>query len=157
MSSDSPAAGIQFPRSDTPLTLAEGLHEYYASRTGLVDGRGASPEAREFFLCHDAAHVVFGCTTTLQDEAIVKIWSFLGTTAGLRLVRAYRLPESQDIYEQLQWGEIVRTTFRSFLVVPIVVWRCIRMREKWPWSDFESYLGQTLSEIRREFGIRPLR
>ena len=58
--------------------------------------------AREFFLCHDTAHVVFGCSTALVNEAMVKIWSFFGTTRGLRLVREYRLPESQEIYEQLE-------------------------------------------------------
>lgn len=36
----------------------------------------------EFFRCHDAAHVVFGCGTGLDDEAVVKIWSFFGTTRG---------------------------------------------------------------------------
>ena len=42
-----------------------------------------SPEAAHFFRCHDTVHVVFGCGTTLDDEAVVKIASLLGTTAGL--------------------------------------------------------------------------
>jgi hypothetical protein len=144
---------LKYQLSDSSLTLQEGLSEYYASREGLVRGRGISPAAREFFRCHDAAHVVFGCTTTLVDEAIVKIWSFFGTTGGLSLLGAYRLPESQEIYEQLEWGEIAGTSLRSLALVPRVLWRCFRMRKRWPWSEFAGYLAVPLAEIRREFGI----
>jgi len=145
---------LEFQRPDTRLTLAEGLREYQASRDGLVSGRGVSPAAREFFRCHDTAHVVFGCTTSLLDEAIVKIWSFFGTTAGLSLLRAYRLPESQEVYERLEWGDIAATAIRSVVVVPVVMWRCSRLRKRWPWSAFEAHLGVALADIRREYGIR---
>ena len=119
-----------------------------------VGGRGVSAAAGEFFRCHDAAHVVFGCSTTLLNEAIVKMWSFFGTTAGLSLLRDYRLPESQEVYEQLEWSDIVSTTIRSVTVIPIVLWRCSRMQKRWPWSEFSAYLGVPLPEIRREYGIR---
>ncbi|MGH7337906.1 MAG: Coq4 family protein [Myxococcota bacterium] len=145
----------EYQRIDTTLTLEQGLREYYASRRGLVGGRGISPEAREFFRCHDCAHVVFGCTTSLLDEAIVKIWSLFATTGGLGLLRAYRLPESREIYQQIGWSEIARTTIRSIVAVPCVLWRCLRMPKRWPWSEFADYLGVPLVEIRREYGIRP--
>lgn len=147
---------IQYQRLHTTLTLEEGLREYYASRKGLVGGRVVSPAAREFFRCHDAAHVVFGCSTTLLNEAIVKLWSLFGTTAGLSLLRAYRLPESNEVYEQLERREIVHTAMRSLTIVPRVLWRCARMRKRWPWAEFEKYLDVPLVEIRREFGIQPL-
>lgn len=147
---------LDYPRPQTQQSLAAGLREYYASRDDLVLGRGVSPEAREFFRCHDAAHVVFGCTTSLPDEAAVKIWSFFGTTAGLGLMRAYRLPESQEVYARLGWGEVASTALRSFGLVPRVLWRCARMRRRWPWSEFDAYLDVPLAEIRREYGIRPL-
>ncbi len=145
---------LEYQRLDTELTLAGGLREYYASRDGLISGRGISQAARDFFRCHDAAHVVFGCTTALLDEAIVKLWSLFGTTAGLRLLRAYRLPESQEVYEQLEWGDIASTAIRSVAVVPLVLWGCLRMRKRWPWSEFDAYLGVPLAGIRREYGIQ---
>ncbi len=67
---------LEYQSPETDLTLEEGLAEYYASRSGLVGGRGRSSDARGFFRCHDAAHVGLGCNTTLLNEAIVKIWSF---------------------------------------------------------------------------------
>ena len=147
---------LDYQRPDTTLTLESGLAEYYASRADLVGGRGVSGIAREFFRCHDAAHVVFGCSTTLLNEAMVKIWSFFGTTRGLRLLREYRLPESQEIYEQLEWGLIGRTAIQSLGILPRVMVRCARMNKRWPWSEFEVHRQVALRELRREYGIQVL-
>lgn len=144
---------LKFQRPDSGMTLADGLREYYASRDGLVDGRGVSEAAREFFRCHDAAHVVFGCSTTLTNEGIVKIWSFFGTTAGLGLIRDYGSPESKEIYEKLEWGPIVATALRMLVLAPRVWWRSRRMRRPWPWNRFEAYLEVPLVEIRTEYRI----
>jgi hypothetical protein len=148
---------LQYQRPDTELTLAEGLREYYASRDGLVSGRGLSEGAREFFRCHDAAHVVFGCSTSLLDEAAVKVWSFLGTTGGLDVWRGYRLPESKEIYERIRWRETAATAARATATLPLVLWRCLRMRKRWPWADFDRHLQTPLREIRSAYGIRPVR
>jgi hypothetical protein len=147
---------LDYQQPEPNATLAQGLREYYESHAEFASGRGLSDTAREFFRCHDAAHVVFGCTTALLDEAIVKMWSFFGTTAGLGLMRAYRLPESQEIYETIAWRDVAATAARAPGVVPIVLWRCTRMRKRWPWSEFSVYLDVPLTEIRSEFGIRVL-
>ena len=145
---------LRFQSPDCGMTLREGLGEYYASRNDLVTGRGASDSARRFFQCHDAAHVVFGCSTSLTNEAMVKIWSFFGTTTGLSLIRDYRSPESKEIYEQIKWSDIPGTALRSMVNVPLVTFRCLRMRKRWPWTEFERYENVRLDEIRREFRIR---
>jgi hypothetical protein len=147
---------LEYQRPHTELTLAEGLREYYASREGLVSGRGISEAAREFFRCHDAAHVVFGCSTALLDEAVVKVWSFLGTSAGFALWRGYRLPESKEIYEQITWRDTAATAVRAAVTVPLVLGRCLRMRKRWPWADFDHHLRTPLREIRSAYGIRPV-
>ena len=80
----------------------------------LARGRGLSDQAREFFRCHDAAHVVFACSTELLNEGMIKMWSFFGTDAGIRrLLSDYNLPESQEIYATLPWRDVVRTAIRS--------------------------------------------
>ncbi len=147
---------LEYQHSDTTLTLESGLAEYYKSRSDLVGGRGISTAAREFFRCHDAAHVVFSCRTTLLNEAMVKSWSFFGTTRGLSLVREYRLPESKEIYQQLEWGSIARTALRSVTVVPRVMARCVRMHKRWPWSDFDAHRQVALRKLRREYGVEVL-
>ena len=64
-----------------------------------------SRAAQEIFRCHDAVHVVYGCDIALGDEAIVKIASIFGTTAGLRVLKGYSLHESLQIYRQLCFAD----------------------------------------------------
>ena len=143
---------FQFP--DCEMTLAEGLGEFYGSREDLATGREPSASAQRLFRSHDVPHVVFGCSTTLTNEAMVKIWSFFGTTAGLSLIREYRSPESKEIYERIEWRDVAGTALRSIVNIPLVLVRCLGMHKRWPWSDFEKYTNVRLADIRREFGIR---
>ncbi len=113
-----------------------------------------SLEAQHFFRCHDAAHVVFGCSTQLDDEAAVKIASIFGTTAGLRVLRGYRLYESLQIYRQLRVQEVVRSIAHSVVVVPRTILRCLAQHARWPWDEFDQYLQVPLKDIRRQFGIQ---
>ena len=143
-----------FELQQSTQTLAEGVAEYYQLNPGLVTGRGTSREAQEFFRCHDAAHVVFGCGTTLSDEAIVKVSSVFGTSGGVGVLRGYRLHESQQIYRKLARSEMLVTALKSFIVVPRTLFRCIQQQRRWPWNDFDRYLNVSLCDIREEFGIR---
>ncbi len=139
---------------DSRQTLAEAITEYYAANPRLAKVRSMSPEAQQFFRCHDAAHVVFGCSVALDDEAVVKIASMLGTTAGLGVLKGYRLHESVQIYKQLPLGAVLKSIAHSAVIVPCTVLRCLRQRSRWPWAEFEQYLTVPLRELRREFGIK---
>ena len=86
----------------------------------------------------------------------MKVCSFLGTTGGLAVWRGYRLPESKEIYEQITWRETVATAVRAAIALPFVVWRCLRLRKRWPWSDFDRHLDTPLRDIRSEYGIQPV-
>lgn len=145
---------FDYQRPDSSAALNEGLEEYYASRNDLAGGRGMSDAAREFFRCHDAAHVVFGCTTSLLQEGVLKIWSLFGTTKGFALLNDYALPESKEIYQTLSPGSIVRTAVGMLTLAPGVIVRSRQMRMRWPWHDFEQYATAPLVEIRREYTIR---
>jgi hypothetical protein len=143
-----------FERQDCARTLEEGLDEYYRAHPGLATGRSLSPQAREFFRCHDAVHVVFGCGNTLDDEAVVKIASMMGTSGGFGVLRGYRLHESLDIYRKLRVGEVLRSIAHSVVLVPRTAIRCLRQRQRWPWDHFDRYARVPLKDIREEFGIR---
>lgn len=142
-----------FERQDSTQTLAEGIAEYYAANPGLLMGRGISAEAQAFFRCHDVAHVVFGCSTALDDEAVVKVASLFGTTAGLAVLKGYRLQESMRIYGKIPLGTALASIARSVVIVPRTLLRCLRQRTRWPWARHEEFLGLPLREIRRQFGI----
>lgn len=143
-----------YQRQDSALTLREGLDAYFRAHPGLLRGDELSSEAQDFFRSHDAAHVVFGCGTSLPHEAVVKLSSIFGSTGGLTVLRGYRLHESVTIYRALGLGEIVLTLVAAIVVVPRTLWRCTLQRRRWPWCDFDAWLDQPLTQIRTEFGIR---
>lgn len=146
-----------YQQQDSVQTLAEGIAEYYATNPGLSALRGMTPEAQQFFRCHDVAHVVFGCNTELDDEAVVKLSSIFGTTAGFGVLRGYRLHESRQIYQQLPLGATLASIAHSAFIVPRTIRRCLRQRARWPWCGYERFLTVPLRQIREEFGIRVAR
>jgi hypothetical protein len=143
-----------FERQGSRLTLAAGLAEYHQKNPGLVKGRELSPEAQLFFQRHDVVHVVYGCGTSLPDEAIVKIASMLGTTGGLGVLSGYRLHELIEVYRNLPLIATLRSVAFSSFLIPRTVWRCLRQCRRWPWEQFEPYMNRPLCELRSEFGIR---
>ena len=110
-------------------------------------------QARASFHSHDVVHVVFGCGLSLEDELVVKVSSFFGTTGGMAVIRGYRLPESKEIYGTLRLADIVRTTAKSLYLVPRTIFRCLRMPKRWPWEGFDDYLGMPLEQLRQQFGV----
>jgi len=145
----------QFDSAQSSQTLAEGLAEYFAANLLLKrESTLHSPQARQFFLAHDTVHVLYGCGTTMSDEAVVKLASLFGTTGGFQVLRGYVNHETLDIYTKLPLG----STLFAFLLAPYLVvrtlWRCARQRQRWPWVKHEKYLGTPLYKLRSQFGIR---
>ena len=150
--STSPRHRFELP--DSTQTLAEGLAEYFASHPELKrDANLASGEARQFFRCHDVVHVVYGCGTSMSDEAVVKLASLCGTTGGLRVLRGYAHHESLDIYRSLPWGDTLRALLAAPYLIVRTLWRCARQRQRWPWAEHAEFMHVSLREIRAQFGI----
>ncbi len=145
---------FEYMHQDSRCTLREGIAEYYRENPGLKRDAELSPEARDFFRCHDAIHVLYGCDTSLTHEAIVKLSSFFGTTEGFGVMAGYRLYDSIDIYRQLKLTEILRTIAEAPVIVPRTLARCARQRLKWPWSAFDHLLDTPLCDLREEYGVR---
>jgi len=146
-----------YQEQESQQTLAQALQEYHAVHPGLSQARDMSPKAAFFFRCHDTVHVVFGCGVELDDEAVVKIASLLGTTAGLGVLNGYALHESLDIYRQLRVVDVLRAIGQAVVIVPRTVIRCLSQRGRWPWSDHEQNLDVSLQAIRQQFGIKVVR
>lgn len=145
---------LAYRSQNTQMSLADGLAEYYREHPFLKRGDRLRPEAQEFFRCHDVVHVLYGCDTSLAQEAVVKLSSIFGTTAGFAVLKGYSLYESIDIYTKLKIGEVLVTIVAAFVIVPRTLWRCSRQQERWPWSEFGGHLNTPLRELRQHFGIR---
>ena len=145
---------LAYQAQECRATLAEGLGEYMHAHPFLKRGDALSIEAQEFFRCHDVVHVVYGCDTSLNQEAVVKLSSFFGTTEGFAVMRGYRLYESLDIYRRLRLTDILGTIAASVVIVPRTLWRCARQTRRWPWDGHDAWMHKPLAEIRATFGIR---
>lgn len=143
-----------FQHQRSEQTLAQGLAEYVAVNPNLADSRSMSAPANEFFRCHDVAHVVYGCDVALNDEAVVKIASILGTTAGLRALKGYQLHESLQIYRQLRVSDVLLSIAWSVVIIPRTALRCLAQRARWPWAEHQQYMQSNLRELRHRFGIK---
>lgn len=84
---------LNYQLQNSSQSLAEGIAEYYAVHADQIRTRQLTPEATEFFRCHDVVHVVFGCDISLSQELVVKLSSMFGTSAGLSVLQGYRLEE----------------------------------------------------------------
>jgi hypothetical protein len=147
-------AASQFQSQASTQTLAEGLDEYYSVNPHLKRGSDLSPDAREFFRSHDVVHVLYGCGTSMPDEAVVKLSSLFGTTGGFSVLRGYRLHDSLEIYLELPLGGSLIALISAPYLIVRTLWRCSRQTAKWPWSNHEPYMHTGLDELRSRFGIR---
>jgi hypothetical protein len=144
----------QFQSATSTQTLDEALAEYYAANPQLKRGDALSAEAKSFFLSHDVVHVLYGCGTSMPEEAVVKLSSLFGTTGGFAILRGYRLHESLDIYRKLPIGSTLVALAASPYITVRTLWRCAHQRARWPWSNFGEHMQTPLRELRAQFGIK---
>ncbi|MEM6990892.1 MAG: hypothetical protein AAF721_10355, partial [Myxococcota bacterium] len=146
------------PRCDE-MTVQEGLDEYFAANPGLTrfDPDSDDPAA-ELFLPHDVCHVLFGCGTSIAEEAMADTWTIFGSDVGLtRYVKMFRHVAEIDPKGVVQKLGIGRTTLHMFLaVVPSTQawWRARSMTKRWAWDRYRESLDRSLGELRRAHGIR---
>ena len=145
---------LSYVKPDCRLTLREGLAEYHRSIEGLLSYDDISPLAQQLFARHDIAHVVFGCDTSVSNEAMVDIWTMFGSDVGIvDYLRYLRTQEASNIiFEMGVW----KMTVASLRAVPWMVraYRAARrMHKRWPWADHERYLDMRLHDLRAEFGV----
>jgi ubiquinone biosynthesis protein Coq4 len=154
---DRAAAPLDYQRPDSQQTLAEGLAELRTSFDGFIDEDALDGQARELFHSHDIAHVIFGCDTSLLQEAMVDTWTLFGSTVGARAYIAYLgTEEARRVILDAGVARTLWTVLRGLPRLVSVARRARAMKKRWPWSEHAEYMNRPLSEIRTEFGIRVL-
>jgi hypothetical protein len=149
------ASRHRFESALSTQSLAQGLAEYFAANPSLKRQDSLlSAEARQFFRSHDVVHVLYGCGTTMPDEAVVKLSSLFGTTGGLQILRGYTAYETLDIYTSLPPGSTAWALFMSPYLILRTLWRCARQTRRWPWVEHQQYMDTPLVELRSMFRIR---
>ena len=148
------ASILQYTSQSSVQTLREGLAEYYEHNPALLDPAGMDPRAARLFSQHDAAHVVFGCDTSLRGETLIDTWTIFASTIGLRGYLEYlKLPQVNELFARTGALRIASEMLRCLPDIARVVWRSRRLRRKWPWQGWGEHLERPLAGIRDDFGI----
>lgn len=141
----------------TDLTLRAAIEAFYAANAKYFGDRDKTPEAEIFFRHHDIAHVIFDCDTSIVDEGKVKVWSIFGTTLGFwKHIKGYSEADAFSLFKMYSWSHVLKSVFKLILIMPRVMIRARSMNKPWPWSSYEEYLDQPITQIRAEFNIKPL-
>lgn len=139
------------------ITLQQGIDQFHKKNKQYFSKRNHSEKGKEFLRCHDAAHVVFGCDTTLYGEGVVKVWTTFGTTSTFwEVVTGYNEVNAFELFKMYSSGHVLKNIKRFLLAIPKVISRAKKMSKPWAFSEYEAYLDHPLSEIRREFNIQVL-
>lgn len=150
-------------------TLREGLEEYYAMNSHVIDPRELPSEISKILLAHDISHVVYGCGTSMYDELKIlpliwwtsdyEFWKHLQTIQNSAVSPAIHL-----MYEDLlkERGMLWLYTSIIFMVLQLLpelsfLWLKTRDRRRSvPFMEFEPLLDRPLLEIRQDFDLLPL-
>ena len=139
------------------VTLREAFSEYHRKNSRIVSATEISNNSEIFFNCHDIAHVIFDCDTSLRGEGIVKLWTIFGTTLGFaNHVKEYAEANAFELSRKYGMQHILATLPKVILVAPVVISRAHKMKRKWPWASYDEYLDISITEIRKEFNIVPI-
>lgn len=140
---------------DCPLTLAEGMAEFAASNPGLIPDE--DPQIRELVRAHDACHVLFGLTTSVEDEALADTWTVFGTDVTLKQYSAYLEHEQfTALFRQIGLRAMLTGTLRAVPRALRAIGRARAMREKWPFFAYARHLDTPIAALRDRYGVRPV-
>lgn len=147
---------LGYQRQDSRQTLADGLEEYYAANAGkVVHPRDLPPESGVLFRSHDMCHVVFGLSTTPDDETLADVRTLLSCDVGMRRYATYLATDkqAQALFKELGYRKIVWITILAVPRICRAAIEAFRMKKRWPWTPPESFQERPLAELRREYGI----
>jgi hypothetical protein len=148
---------LAYQEQDSPLTLAQGLAEYYRANGGRVlPPETLPPQSAALFRSHDICHVIFGLDTTMEDEAMADTRTLLSCDVGFARYSRYLATntEAQAAFKEAGYGAVVWGTLKAVPRLMRALREHFRMTKKWPWVPPESFKERKLSDLRREYGIR---
>lgn len=146
---------LRYLEQDSDQTLRQGLDEYFATIPGLITAENAPKDVADLFRFHDVGHVVFGCRTTFEGEALADTFCMFGTDVALKdYMRYAQLPEAQAIFKKTRAWPLMTGTVRSTPRIARALWQCSRMPRKWPFWDHGAFLDTPLHALREQFRIR---
>ena len=151
----------RYQEQNSNLTLREGLEDYYNSFPSSKDIFKDDNNSGTLLRDHDCTHVIFGLDISIDQEAILDVWTLFGSSYKWSYILKYRdLPQLKGLYNSL-WKEFGLHGFiKIYLKLsPILVkafFRTRKMKKKWPFMVPEHLFDKKISDLRKEYGITVL-
>ncbi|MDA9950700.1 hypothetical protein N9D28_01200 [Luminiphilus sp.] len=152
---------LDYQSQESGQTLREAIAEYHRYLFGIDRKILVDSDDAKIWHYHDATHAIFGHSTSIEQEAALDFWVLFGTNFSWKMLRDYNdMPEikavSGAIISELGLFFIPKLYWRNRKVLWRVFRNTGRMSKKWPFEVPSAFLDRTLSDLRREFGIRLL-
>lgn len=150
---------LRYQDQDSPQTLRDALTEYYDANVGIVTRPADLPaESKALFLSHDLCHVIFGLSTTLDDETLADTRTLFSCDVGLRRYLTYLSTDQQAkaLFRELGYGRAVWVTVKALPRILRAAAAAFAMPKRWPWQPPEAFMARRVADLRREYGIRVL-
>lgn len=149
---------LDYKLHNSTLTLREGIKELrdFEEITGDVALK-MGEEMQTVLNAHDAVHVVFGCDTSIQDEALAHFVMIFGTDVRISDMR--KVARNKD-HRKIVSAQSKKEIFKVLLDAGSDLYRVLDLRRKmihkWSWFGFDKHLDRPIVEIREQFGIYPI-
>ena len=121
---------------------------------------GENDKAKQWFLNHDATHVIFANPPfELKGETLNDIVSYFGSNVTYKEYMEYfdfaTLEQTLNPYEKKYGGKwnIFIASCRLIPAMVRVFFRTRKMAKKWPWNITQDILDKNIGELRKEFNI----
>ena len=149
---------LEYKKIDTALTLRQGMKELrdYEGENGDVALK-VGDEMQKVLKAHDSVHVVFGCDTSMDDEALAHFVMIFNTDVKFSDMR--EVAKNKDhvhIVGNHKKIEIFKVLLGAGKDLFNVLKLKQQMTKKWSWWGYEQYLDIPIIKIREEFKITPI-
>ena len=158
---------LNYQEESCELTLKEGIEEYrkyLRANNRHVLGENCSEDEKLTILGHDATHVIFGLDTSLEEEAMLDCWVFLGGDYFKVTMEYFKgsldIKETNEkVFDLVKEVGYFKYTYLYLRVMfqkwPKIFFRTRKMK-KWSYFFSSDFLEKKISDLRKEFNIKIL-
>ncbi len=135
------------------MSLADAIAELRALDHDVSE-EVVSSDLQKALEAHDAVHVLFGCDISDDDEILAHVWMALGTDVSMSEMHNAATDRDHVRYAKgFAHGRRIMTVLKNVHRIALTASRALRMRKRWPFSQYQQFLDESLLELRRDYGI----
>jgi hypothetical protein len=135
-------------------TLGEAMQEMRAAAAeGDLTNR-FSVEVEQAFEQHDAIHILFNCSNSVQDEIAVHVWMVFATTVNIsEMHRAVADREHRNVLAGIGHLTLLGTWLLSLPRIIGIIVKSLQMKKRLAIEELTKLKQKSIDDIRQEHGI----